>query len=134
MPCILRSGGYPRACVTYCVTQPETDETTEAAALHERDGTRDARSRTTYRIEDDETVTEAVVRAVSSETRSSRFELPPLYSVIDPEALDDLFASPIGNVRRTTGTVAFEYCGRQVRVQANDTVQIGNSRDGRDQL
>ncbi|WP_162224349.1 HalOD1 output domain-containing protein [Halorussus amylolyticus] len=80
---------------------------------------------TTYRIEEGETVTEAVVRAVSPGAKSGRAELKPLYSVIDTDALNALFA-PLENgvSRRTSGTVEFDYGGKHVRVVSDGSVEV----------
>lgn len=48
---------------------------------------------------------------------------PPLYSVIDPEALDSLFHSSGDDV---TGHVDFEYHGYQVRVRSDGEVEIAS--------
>lgn len=43
----------------------------------------------------------------------------PLYSVIDPDALDALFRS-----RRSAGFVSFEYLGYQVTVRSDGDVDV----------
>jgi len=89
---------------------------------------------TTYHVQDDELVTEAVVRAVTAERRSDRTrsasdqtEMEPLYSVIDTEALNELFTPLRDESRRsqrTNGTVAFSYGGFHVRVTSDGTIGI----------
>lgn len=50
----------------------------------------------------------------------------PLYSVIDPDALDALFQSSNGNSTETPGYVQFEYYGYEIRVQSDNEVAILN--------
>jgi hypothetical protein len=60
-----------------------------------------------------------VVEAVSAATETPVDELPPLYQVIDPDALDVLFSG-----RHTDGSVEFQYAGQTVTVSANRTVRV----------
>lgn len=78
----------------------------------------------TYRVRDGESVTEAVVRAMGSERQTDPTGLQPLYSVIDTDALNKLFAARNGGERQGDGSVAFDYSGHRVRVEADGTVQI----------
>lgn len=81
--------------------------------------------RPAYRIRESETVTEAVVRAVCAETGSDPTRLDPLYSVIDPEALNALFSDRDGGgSQRAHASVAFDYCGRQIVISASGTVRV----------
>jgi hypothetical protein len=96
----------------------------------------DREDETAYRVQSDEAVTEAVVRAVTAERRSGRtrsesasdnVEMEPLYSVIDTEALNELFApleSEVAQSRQTNGTVTFRYGGFHVRVTSDGTVGV----------
>ena len=66
-------------------------------------------------------VSTAVIDAVATELNVEPDELPePLYSVVDPEALDMLFA------RQNTadGLIRFSYCGYQVTVESSGEVMI----------
>ncbi|MFB9806943.1 HalOD1 output domain-containing protein [Haladaptatus pallidirubidus] len=49
-------------------------------------------------------------------------DCPPLYDVVNPDALDKLFA-PTRKTERH-GTVTFKYCGFQVTVNADRTVEL----------
>lgn len=60
----------------------------------------------------------AVVEAVASATNARAETMPPLFDVIDPEALDRLFT------QTRTGTVAFRYCGVVVSVRADGRISI----------
>lgn len=82
---------------------------------------------TTYHIQEDESVTEAVVRAVCSVTESDQMGLEPIYSVVDPDALNVLFGSGSDPSRRTDGVVAFEYVGRHVRITSENTVKVSGT-------
>lgn len=73
---------------------------------------------------EDESVSEAVVRAVADAEGVPPTEVtPPLYESVNPEALDDLFGS------RPGGHVAFPYCGYEVVVRnAGDTTVLVRDR------
>lgn len=51
---------------------------------------------------------------------------PPLYSVIEPDALDALFRSSNSDTEQILGHVHFEYCGYEIRVQSDGEVTILN--------
>jgi len=51
---------------------------------------------------------------------------PPLYSVIDPEALDTLVHSASAETPQPWGHVDFEYCGYEIRVQSDGEIAILN--------
>lgn len=51
---------------------------------------------------------------------------PPLYSAVDPEALDSLFHSSATNDTVTPGHVCFQYCGYEIRVESSDEITITN--------
>jgi hypothetical protein len=65
-----------------------------------------------------------VVMAVANATDCSQDELPPLNEAIDPEALDRLFASTLGQKRRTDGRVVFEYAGFEIDVHSSDGITV----------
>lgn len=79
----------------------------------------------TYEMSDDESVTEAVVTAVRSVSDESETELRPLYTVIDPDALDAIFRPyRDGTPRDGAGKVTFEYGRYDVRVRSDRTVVV----------
>ena len=94
------------------------------------DGGRDDRSnpslRFTYEIDEHESPSEAVVRAVAALTNTSSIELDPLYDVIEPGHLDGTFEGTDG---RTETELSFEFNGCEVSVTA-DEVRV-SERDGR---
>jgi hypothetical protein len=79
----------------------------------------------THEIAEDESVTEAVVTTVSSATNAGKTDLRPLYTAIDPDALDAIFGSRRGGTPRAgDGTIAFEYEGHDVRVGSDGRVVV----------
>lgn len=80
---------------------------------------------TAYLIQETESITDAVVRAVSTEKETSPTEIEPLYSAIDTDALDALFAPHMnGDPRSGSGTVSFQYSECDIRVTHNREVII----------
>lgn len=110
------------------VTRSNTDGSSGPNVDEMGDPERDHRAWTTHAVRDDEPVTRAVVRAMSAETESDSMDLPPLYSVLDPDALNALFATPSGSSSRSDCAVSFDYHGREVRVTSPGTVQISPAR------
>ena len=79
----------------------------------------------TYEMSADESATEAVVTAVSSVADDAESDLQPLYTVIEPDALDAIFAPyRDGTPRNAEGSVTFEYGRYDVRVQSDRTVAV----------
>ncbi|NUB91121.1 hypothetical protein HT576_08815 [Haloterrigena sp. SYSU A121-1] len=62
----------------------------------------------------------AVVSAVAEAEGIDPVNLPPLYNVVDPEALNALFTSDSGGV----SSVEFEYAGYSVVVRGEGTVEV----------
>lgn len=54
-------------------------------------------------------------------------EYEPLHAVVDPRALDALFAKRTDGVPRPGGTVSFAYCGYEVTVEQDGTVSLEES-------
>lgn len=75
----------------------------------------------TYQRTSTETATEGVLEAVSMALdrpvlpEGAVDPLPPLYDVIDPEALDAIFDEPLGNP-----TLTFEYSGCTVTIESDE--------------
>lgn len=83
----------------------------------------------TYRTAADESVSGAVVRAVSCASGRSPLAtgddpdpLDPLYGAIDPDALDALFRG--AGQRRAAVWVEFVYCGHEVRVDGTGEITV----------
>lgn len=89
--------------------------------------TRDDDSRATD-PDANEPVTARILRAVAADSDSSITELPPLYDVIDPDALDALFSPSIDTPDRSVKSVRFRYAGFLIDVSADGSVAL--ERDG----
>ncbi|GCF13612.1 hypothetical protein Harman_15470 [Haloarcula mannanilytica] len=75
-----------------------------------------------------ESVSEAVVRAVSTvEDRHPR-ALPSLYDVINPEALDGLFKTDSARDTRGENLVSFQFSDSVVTVHADGCLQVERSQ------
>ena len=71
----------------------------------------------------------AVVIAASEASGDDPEELEPLYTVIDPDSLNSLFARTQTAQSRGTGRVGFEYHGYWVVVEANGRGYLFESAD-----
>ena len=60
----------------------------------------------------------AVVEAVAAATNARPEDMPPLFDVVDPDALERIFN------QTGTGVVAFRYCGRLVGVHADGRIVV----------
>lgn len=90
-----------------------------AVDFHEETGT--------YRTQFDvhtRPVSEAIVMAVAAATAKEPQELSPLYSVIDPEALDALFDAPPNCTSKQRLAITFEYADCRVSAKAHGTVVV----------
>jgi hypothetical protein len=72
----------------------------------------------TYRVDPDETPSEAVVRALAAEMDRAAGEIPTLYESVDPDALDVLFRD------RRGGRVEFEHVGYRITVCSEGEVRL----------
>ncbi|MFC6716148.1 HalOD1 output domain-containing protein [Natrialbaceae archaeon GCM10025810] len=68
-------------------------------------------------------VTESIVTAVADAADEDTLDLPPLWDVVDPEALDALFA-PMKTGASRAGRVEFDYYGYRVRVDAGESTTV----------
>ena len=76
----------------------------------------------------DTSLSQAIVEAIASEEGIDPTEVEPptyepLYSVVDPEALDSLFAPTLG-VERGRGAVSLTYAGYDVTVNSDGRVDL----------
>lgn len=97
------------------------DSLDSAAALTYHEGTG------TYRAEYDRRVDppqEVVVQSVAALEGSSPIELDPLYTVIDPDSLDQLFAPTVGGQHLGDGKITFHYQGYEVTLHSYGVVAI----------
>jgi len=84
-----------------------------------------------------ESASSRVVLAVAEATGTDPADLPPLYEVIDPDALDAVFRSGVdgnqGNGEwEDDRELRFSYAGREVSVRSDD-VTVGPARKSRRQ-
>lgn len=81
----------------------------------------------TYRSSFDErerTASEAVVSTVSSAAGTDPLDLPPVYSTVDPDALDRLFEFRSVGPGSPGRSVTFEYAGYLVAVHGHGAVEV----------
>jgi hypothetical protein len=76
-------------------------------------------------ISADMELSQAVVDAVADAEGVEPTELPPLFSAIDPDALDALF-QPASDETVVTGSVRFRYAGYDVNVNEDGSVVLKN--------
>ncbi|MGQ3412202.1 HalOD1 output domain-containing protein [Natrinema sp. LN54] len=74
-------------------------------------------------------LSQAVIEAVAeaegvSPTEISPPAYEPLHAVVDPAALDALFADRHNGASRSLGTVSFPFCGYDVTVSQDGTVLL----------
>lgn len=83
---------------------------------------------------DEQLPSQAVIEAIATAEGVSPSELAPpeyepLHAVVDPEALDALFADRSSGTPRPGGSVSFTYCGYALTVTDCATVSIDDERD-----
>ena len=69
----------------------------------------------TFTWADDESVSAAVVRSVASYTGQDPMSMEPLYTSVEPDALDELFDSR----SERTACIEFSFSGLRVQVHAD---------------
>lgn len=69
-------------------------------------------------------VSERVIEKVAAVTGSDPIELEPLYTRVDPDALDALFANGTGATVRAEGELTFPMAGCVVAVSADGSVDV----------
>lgn len=80
---------------------------------------------TACRPDSPESPSAAVVERVADREGVDPTELStPLYSVVDPDALDALFCGGDGDASSIRGAVRFDYLGYEVRVGADGDVTL----------
>ncbi|MBX0298202.1 HalOD1 output domain-containing protein [Haloarcula nitratireducens] len=68
--------------------------------------------------------TVAVIEAVANQEGVDATELPPLSTVIDPDALDNLFTYSTDEFPHPEGRVVFPYCGYTITVHSDGQIVI----------
>jgi len=78
-----------------------------------------------YEPAPEEPLPTALVTAVREVANTEVEELKPLHSVINPDALDNLFASAMDGTPRTDeGVIAFTYESYRIRIAHDDTITL----------
>lgn len=77
-----------------------------------------------YELVDKESVSMAVVRAVSSMENRTMSSLRPLSEIIDPDALDLLFAPGKDGSPRVGGRISFIYSKCKVTIESNEYLTV----------
>ena len=81
--------------------------------------------RYTAQIDQSERMVSAIVSGVAACTGRGVTDLPPLYDVVDSEALEQVFASPLGSRRHPNdGRFVFTYAGCEVVVDGDDELTV----------
>ncbi|GAA0250177.1 HalOD1 output domain-containing protein [Haladaptatus pallidirubidus] len=65
-----------------------------------------------------------VLTAVADAKECTPDDLEPLYNVVNPEALDELFAPQADGTTRADGSVSFQYAGYRVTVSSEGNVSL----------
>lgn len=69
-----------------------------------------------------EQVSERVMQTVADSTGRDQLDLPPLYSAVDPDALNSVIES------MAVGEVSFHYAGHEVTVTSNAAIRLSEFR------
>lgn len=105
-----------------------TEDPTEASSSEEKNRQQsDSSSNTSYQAHYDwanETVTGAVVSAVSAVEGIDPLDVEPLYSKVDPDALDKLFSPMTDGVPRHNVALSFLLHGYSVTVYSEGRVDV----------
>ncbi|WP_170977357.1 HalOD1 output domain-containing protein [Halorussus salinisoli] len=78
---------------------------------------------------DDESVTTAVIMGVAAITNTPPTDLGPVFEMIDPDALNNLFHPPTSGSSRDDGWVSFCLNDCAVRVYATGEIEITPDED-----
>ena len=79
----------------------------------------------TAQIDQSERMVSAIVSGVAACTGRGMTDLPPLYNVVDPEALEQVFAPLPGSRHRSNdGRFVFTYAGCEVMVDGGDELTV----------
>lgn len=77
-----------------------------------------------YQVGPNESVSAAVSKAVGDRGDRERPDTRTLYEVVDPDALDDLFAPTSDGAPRPGGRVSFIYENHRVVVQHGEYIEV----------
>ncbi|RBI60416.1 hypothetical protein DMJ13_19100 [halophilic archaeon] len=71
----------------------------------------------------DDSLAAAIITHIAAQKDVEPTTLDPLYEVIDPEALENLFAPQLDGTSRTDGQVEFAYSGYRVTITSDGDIQ-----------
>lgn len=77
-----------------------------------------------YEVRDSESVSTAVVRAVSAVTGKHPDSIQPLDEVLDPDALDDLFTTRATGGPRIGGRLTFVFANCRITIDNGEFLAI----------
>ena len=84
----------------------------------------------TAQIAQSERMVSAIVSGVAACTGRGMTDLPPLYNVVDPEALEQVFTSPPGSRRRSNDErIMFTYAGCEIVIGGGDELTVRSLED-----
>ena len=84
----------------------------------------------TARIDQSERMVSTIVSGVVACTDRGVTDLPPLYNVVDPEALEQVFTSPPGSRRRSNDErIVFTYAGCEIVIDGGDELTVRSHKD-----
>ncbi len=82
---------------------------------------------TSYRLQDGERPSTAVVNAIANHEDASADEIGPrLYDAIDPDALDSLFRARVDGQDRDGGKAVFSYRGYEITYESDGVVHVAD--------
>lgn len=82
------------------------------------------RTVSTYEVDDNQTLSEGVVVAVTDLLDTDPAALDPLAESIDPDALNGLFADQFDGTPRSTGTIRFSFSDHEIVVSGDGQISI----------
>ncbi|WP_266075188.1 HalOD1 output domain-containing protein [Haladaptatus caseinilyticus] len=85
--------------------------------------------RTSYRLEDGERPSTAVITAIAEYEGSSPDEIrPQLYDAVDPDALDSLFQPRVDGTFRRGGSAVFTYRGYRITYESDGWIHVNDDQ------
>ena len=82
---------------------------------------------TSYRLQDGERPSTAVVNAIADHEGASPNEIGPrLYDAVDPDALDSLFRQRVDGRIRDGGKAVFKYRGYEITYESDGWIRIAD--------
>lgn len=73
-----------------------------------------------------DTISRRVIEAVADETGTDPLELDPLYRVVDPDSLDEMFRGAPPAAGRGAYRIEFTFGGCRVTVTGDETVTVSS--------